>query len=88
MNACSWEEIHGFQSPSEYQRFVCYIEGQVEAGHAREIAPVPDYHKGFVFGGRWFQDIDSAEIWRLVPPDFPFCGVWEPVATNRASPDE
>lgn len=79
MGACFWEEIHGFQSPAEYQRFVRYIEDQVQAGHAKEIVPVPDYHKGFVFGGRWFQDVGSAEIWRLVPPDFPFRGVWEPV---------
>jgi hypothetical protein len=86
MSACSWEEIHGFESPSEYQIFVRYIDGQVEAGHVCEVAPSLDYHKDFVFGGRWFQDVDSAEIWRLVLPDFPFRGVWEPVATNRASP--
>jgi hypothetical protein len=77
MGASIWEEIHGFQSPGEYQRFVRYIEDQVQAGYAKEIVPVPDYNKGFVFGERWFQDIDSAEIWRLIPPDFPFRGLWE-----------
>lgn len=79
MSACIWEEIHGFQSLNEYKRFVLYIENQVQAGYAKEITPLPDYHKGYVFGGRWFEDINSGQKWRLVPPDFPFRGIWEPI---------
>jgi hypothetical protein len=30
-----WEEIRGFKSPGEYDRFVGYIEAQVSAGVIR-----------------------------------------------------
>ena len=83
MGICVWEEIHGFQSLGEYQKFVRYIEDQVRVGYAKEIVPLPDYHKGLVFGGRWFEDVDSGQRWRLVPPDFPFRGVWEPVELQK-----
>lgn len=84
MNACLWEEIHGFQSLGEYQRFVQYIESQIRLGQAEEVEPEPNYHKDFVYGGRWFKDIRSDEIWRLVPPDFPFRGLWEPICEKSS----
>ena len=31
-----WEEIHGFSSLSEYNRFILYIESQVASGVAQE----------------------------------------------------
>jgi hypothetical protein len=79
MSEFEWEEIHGFVLPSEYQRFVKYIESQVATGHAVEIPANPQYHKGEIYGGRWFEHGTSREIWRLVPPDFPFRGLWEQV---------
>jgi hypothetical protein len=79
MTNCTWEEIHGFESLGEYRRFVIYIENQVSSGYAREVYPGTDFQNGFVFGGRWFEDNGSGEIWRLVPPDFPFRGLWEAV---------
>jgi hypothetical protein len=79
MSEFVWEEIHGFLSPSEYQRFVEYIESQVATGQAVEVPVNPQYHKGEIYGGRWFQDAGSGEIWRLVAPDFPFRGLWERV---------
>lgn len=79
MSACVWEKINGFHSLGEYQKFVLYIESQVQAGHAKEMASVSGCHKDLVFGGRWFEDVDSGEKWRLVPPDFPFRGVWETI---------
>lgn len=74
-----WEEIHGFATPGEYVRFVQYIEKQVKDGHAEEIVPDPDYGYGKIFGGRWFKDVQTSKTWRLVPPDIPFKGLWEPV---------
>lgn len=79
IKGCVWEEIRGFASPGEYERFVRYIEGQVAAGQAEEIAVDPNYGRGEIYGGRWFRDLDSSQVWRLVPPDFPFTGLWEPV---------
>jgi hypothetical protein len=72
-----WEEIHGFTSPGEYDRFVRYIEDQVSMGVAREREVDPRYGKDMIFGGRWFEYIGTQEVWRLVAPDFPFRGLWE-----------
>ena len=79
MSKFVWEEIHGFASPGEYSRFVKQIEEQVKYGKAREIDADPRYGYGEIYGGRWFVDNKSGEIWRLVPPDFPFRGLWEPI---------
>ena len=75
----NWQEIHGFSSPGEFTHFVTYIEHQVTEGIAEEIKPNDTYGKGEIYGGRWFRDIDSGKIWRLVEPDFPFKGLWEQV---------
>ena len=74
-----WEEIHGFASLGEYRRFVQYIEMQKEAGLVKEIEADPKYGEGMIYGGRWFQGVESGEVWRLVEPDIPFKGLWEPV---------
>jgi hypothetical protein len=77
-----WEEVHGFASPGEYKRFVQYIEGQVASGAAKELPADPLYGKGMISDGRWFQDVKTGAIWRLVAPDPPFRGLWEPVVPN------
>lgn len=74
-----WERIDGFASPAEFERFVAYIERQVAAGHAREVDVDPAYGHGEIYGGRWFEDPQTGQRWRLVDPDPPFRGVWEPV---------
>jgi hypothetical protein len=79
-----WEEIHGFASPGEYERFVRYLESQVRSGEAEELVSDLRYCKGQIYGGRWFKDIESGQIWRLVQPDFPFKGLWEPIMNPRA----
>jgi hypothetical protein len=79
MKNCDWEEIRGFASPGEYERFVRYIEGLVSSGYAQEIPVDPTYVPNQVYGGRWFADKNTGEIWRLVEPDFPLKGLWEPV---------
>ena len=75
------EAIHGFDSLSEFKRFAEFIETQVREGIAAERPADPNYGKGEVYGGRWFEEIDTGQIWRLVEPDFPFRGLWEKVQT-------
>jgi hypothetical protein len=75
-----WEEIHGFVSLGEYHRFLRYIEAQVADGFAQELPVDPSYGPGELFGGRWFQNSDTGEVWRLIEPDVPFKGLWEPVS--------
>jgi hypothetical protein len=78
-----WEEIHGFVSPGEYERFCAYIDGQIAGGIAEERSPDAGYDLGQTVGGRWFVDLATADIWRLVAPDFPFRGIWERVEPAR-----
>jgi hypothetical protein len=80
------EEIHDFESLGEYERFGEYIGGQVAAGLLAVRTPEPDYEKGLIFGGRWYEDPHTNEIWRLVPPDFPFRGLWEKVDLKLQRP--
>jgi hypothetical protein len=75
-----WKEVRGFSSLSEFSQFVRYIEEQVSSGIAEEIPADANYGRGEIFGGRWFKNNDSGEVWRLVEPDFPFTGLWERVA--------
>lgn len=87
MSSIPWEQIHGFASPGEYQRFIRYIEAQVNEGYAEEVLPDPRYGPGEIYGGRWFRHLESGQVWRLVPPDFPFRGVWEPVHRLNTPPE-
>lgn len=83
MSENSWHEIHGFDSPAEYSRFVDYLERQVSIGVSAEVPVDPEYGAGQIFGGRWFRHNESGEVWRLVEPDFPFRGLWERVSSGR-----
>lgn len=80
-----WEEIHGFISPGEFSRFEEYIEKQIKEGFVRECVVDKNYGQGEIYGGRWFEDLETKEIWRLVPPDPPFKGLWEPVRRQHCS---
>lgn len=79
MKSSGWEEINGFNSPGEYKRFIAYIEDLIARKLVAEVAVDDTYGRGEIYGGRWFKDAESSEIWRLVAPDFPFRGLWEPV---------
>lgn len=74
-----WYEIRGFSSPGEFDRFRHYLRGQVESGTAEPIPVDPAYGPGEVYGGSWYRDCSTGEVWRLVAPDPPFTGLWERV---------
>ena len=78
MTACPWDEIRGFRSPGELNRFVAWMNEQVEAGNAAEL-PVERRYMGATFAEKWFRHLASGQTWRLVWPDAPFIGVFEPV---------
>lgn len=78
-----WEEIHGFETPGKYRQFLDYLEELKHSGQIEEISSDPNYHRGLIYGGRWFKCNQTGEIWRLVPPDIPFKGIWEPVNINE-----
>jgi len=81
------EIIDGFKSPGEVKRFEIFLEAHVESGDLEEIPADPAYRHGEIVGGRWFRVIKDGSIWRLISPDSPFAGLFEPVIlTGRKSP--
>lgn len=70
------EEINGFFSIGEFEKFQKYIEGFTKDGDLIEI-PVQKYYAGFP--EKWYKCNKCLQIWRLVYPDFPFKGIWEKV---------
>lgn len=74
-----WQQIQGFATPGEYDRFVDFIEKQIASGAAQEVPVDPSYGRGKIYGGRWYKRSNTRDVWRLVPPDPPFYGLWEPV---------
>lgn len=83
------EEIQGFGSPYEFQRFQEYIVRQIEKNELIEIELLfsVEYKSGYgVNHTKWYQCLGCSEIWRLVEPDAPFYGYWGPVEEmNNAS---
>lgn len=73
-----WEEIGGVQSPGEFVRFASWMEEQLNNGTATKV-PVTAPYLGASFDEAWFSHHDSGQVWRLVKPDFPFTGLFEPV---------
>jgi len=72
-----WQEIDLFTSLDEYKVLKKCIENSVQTGNTEEIKPDPDCIPGYFYGERWFLHQETGEIWRLVPPDFPFRGYWK-----------
>lgn len=77
------EEIQGFQSPGELDRFMAFIASQISIGQIEEISPDPNYHSGEIYGGRWFRNMEDGSVWRLISPDPPFTGLFERVVRNE-----
>jgi len=78
MKTCPWEKISDFQSLSEFNRFVEWMADQTESGTAEEVPVKKTYLGGNTFREKWFRHIESGQIWRVVWPDAPFKGVFEP----------
>lgn len=76
------EEINEFNSFSEYERFIEYLSKRISENEIEEIEPQEYYSGKSPYGlnnDRWFKDNSNNEIWRLVPPDFPFKGFFKKV---------
>ena len=79
MKTCPWEKIADFQSLSEFNRFVDWMIEQVKSGHAEELPVRKHYIGATTFREKWYRHIASGKTWRLVWPDAPFTGIFEPV---------
>jgi hypothetical protein len=79
MTTCTREKINGFQSLSEFDRFVDWMTAQTKAGTAEEVAIQTPSIGATTFREKWFRHVSSGDTWRLVWPDAPFKGVFEGV---------
>ncbi|RZS44752.1 hypothetical protein EV193_101630 [Herbihabitans rhizosphaerae] len=70
-----WEEIHGFESASEFARFEKWIRDAVTEGSLTEVPVGERYGDIAAFDERWFRE-PAGQAWRLVAPDPPFTGVF------------
>jgi hypothetical protein len=75
---CGWNAIEGFGSDIEYERFRARILEQVQSGLAKEERVKTPY-SGIDWDEHWYQCAASKQTWRLVAPDPPFNGIFEPV---------
>jgi len=76
-----WEEVHGFRSLSEYQRFNAWLDALLAEGVATEV-PVGVRYSSPYFPERWVHHDGTGEVWRLVGPEAPFRGVFLRVASE------
>lgn len=72
-------EIHGFRSPSEYERFNRWLDVVIASGACVEKSQGLGTDE-LKYGCREIQ-FRNGETWRLDPPDFPFRGSWQPMPT-------
>jgi hypothetical protein len=82
MSDFEWEEIHGFDGWQEYESFTATLESRIQSGQIKEV-PVTLAYNGTSMHQRWFAKSNDHRVWRLVKPDPPFAGVFEPLPGNN-----
>jgi hypothetical protein len=75
----TWDEIHGFATPREYERFRAWIDNAIRERRLVEIPVASPYSGSRMFEEHWYRTPRGA-IWRVVAPEPPFRGVFERVA--------
>ena len=74
-NPGGWDEIHGFDSPGEYNRFLVWVSEALDEGALVEVPVLDRYSGSEMFDERWFRAA-SGQLWRLVAPEPPFRGIF------------
>ena len=70
--------VERFDSDTEYERFSDWIAEQITSGLAKEER-VKKRYSGIDWDEHWYRCLANGQMWRLVAPDPPFNGVFEPV---------
>jgi hypothetical protein len=76
---CGWKRVDHFESLAEYEETKALITAQVKGGLAQERRVAKPYSGLETLDERWYKCSVTKEVWRLVAPDPPFPGVFEPV---------
>lgn len=80
-NSEQWDEIHGFASLGEYQRFLAWVSESLYEQSLSEVPVLNRFSGSEMFNERWFV-APSGQIWRLVGPEAPFRGAFLRVADS------
>lgn len=73
-----WDEIHGFESPGEFERFRRWLAEAVAEGALEEVVVEAPFSASVLVDERWYRTAGGRR-WRVVAPDPPFLGVFERV---------
>jgi len=79
MKTCPWDPIDDFRTLDEFERFLAWMQTQVASSVAKEVPVKHPYVGASSFTEKWFMHMATGWIWRVVWPDGPFTGVFEPV---------
>ena len=71
-----WDEIHGFASQAEFERFRRWIREARNEGELVQLPVASPYGGTTAFEEYWYK-ARSGSTWRLVAPEPPFRGVFE-----------
>lgn len=83
MKDCEWDEIQGFTGWFEFEKFTAWMDEKVKSGVAVEVEVKNRYSGSFMRDEKWFRHVRSGQVWRLVWPDPPAAGVFEPVENEE-----
>lgn len=76
---CGWKPVEQFHSFAEYEELKTKLAEQVNKGKAKERRVGKPYSGLRTLDERWYRCDASGQVWRLVAPDPPFPGIFEPV---------
>lgn len=75
---CSWQIVGSFESDEQFDRLRSRLDEQVRS-HLAVEERVRQRYSGIDWDEHWYRCLATKAIWRLVAPDPPFNGVFEPV---------
>jgi hypothetical protein len=78
-SGCGWERIERFDTFERYNSVKAAVSEQVSAGLAKETRVLKPYSGLKTLDERWFRCSADGRIWRLIAPDPPFPGIFEPI---------
>lgn len=79
MKTCRLEKIADFKDYAEFDRFVEWLNELAKSGEVEKLPVQKHYADATTLREMWFRHSETGKIWRLVWPDAPFRGIFEPV---------
>lgn len=71
-----WCRCSDYSQRAAYVQFVRLLKSSSEFKEVPVLAP----YSNVGLTENWYQCLQCEQVWRLVSPDPPFAGLWEPVA--------